>query len=233
MLGKRLQVFTLDLRNHGNSPHSSEFDYPSMAEDVKSFMDTQGLRHATILGHSLGGKVAMVFADLYPEMVDKMIIVDIAPKTYPVVHKALIETMLAVDLNIYNKVNDVVTALATSIPSIQVRNFLVKNLRKQDSSFSWKVNLQAIRDNIDRLSERISFRNSFEKPVLFIRGHLSDYILEEDKASLYKIYPRAEIVTIEGAGHWVHIDAKNSFVNKVWNFMFCGSCRPWCNDCGR
>jgi pimeloyl-ACP methyl ester carboxylesterase len=233
MLGKRLQVFTLDLRNHGNSPHTSEFDYPSMAEDLKSFMDTQGLRQATILGHSLGGKIAMVFADRYPEMIDKMIIVDIAPKAYPVDHKALIEAMLDVDLNIYNKVKEVVAALATAIPSIQVRNFLAKNLRKQDSSFSWKVNLRAIRDNLDRLSERISLRNSFDKPVLFIRGDLSDYILEEDKASLCRIYPRAEIATIEGAGHWVHIDAKNSFVDKVWNFTFCGSCRPWCNDCGR
>jgi esterase len=233
MLGTQLQVFTLDLRNHGNSPHTSEFDYLSMAEDMKSFMDTQGLRHATILGHSLGGKVAMVFADRYPEMVDKMIIVDIAPKAYPVAHKALIEAMLAVDLNIYSKVNEVVAALATAIPSIQVRNFLAKNLRKQDSNFIWKVNLRAVRDNINRLSERISLRNSFEQPVLFIRGNLSDYILEEDKASLCRIYPRAEIATIDGAGHWVHIDAKKSFVDKVLNFMFCGSCRPWCNDCGR
>jgi pimeloyl-ACP methyl ester carboxylesterase len=220
LLGKRLQVFTLDLRNHGNSPHSTEFDFISIVEDLKLFMESRNLRHAAILGHSFGGKVAMEFADHYPEMVDKLIIVDVAPKAYVPTHKALVEAMLALDLAKYKNINEVVNALASAIPSLQIRNFQAKNLiRLATGGLSWKVNLRAIRDNINVLSEGTALKNCFRKPSLFIRGELSDYILDEDEVGIRNMYPCAEIVTVEGAGHWVHIDARESFVDIILKYV--------------
>jgi len=220
LLAKRLQVFTLDLRNHGNSPHSSVFDFTSMVEDLKLFMESRNLRHAAILGHSLGGKVAMEFADRHPEMVAKLIIVDVAPKAYVSTHKAMVEAMMALDPAKYRNMNEVVTALASAIPSLQIRNFLAKNLiRLPSGDLSWKVNLRAIRDNIDVLSEAAVLKSRFGKPTLFIRGALSDYILDDDETGIRKIYPCAEIVTVEGAGHWVHIDARGIFIDIILKYV--------------
>lgn len=219
LLGKHLQVFAVDLRNHGNSPHARDFDFNSMVADLKIFMENQNMRQAIILGHSLGGRVAMEFADQYPAMVDKLIIVDVAPKSYPPTHKAMLDVLLAIDLNTYETAKDVVDALAKAIPSLQLRNFLAKNIyRMPDGLLGWKVNLRAIRDNYDSLCVSTDFKNSYEKPVLFIRGELSDYICAEDEPVIRKIYPQSKIKTIAGAGHWVHIDSKNSFLYTVLNF---------------
>jgi len=219
LLGRRLQVFAVDLRNHGNTPHSNEFSFDSMAEDLKYFMESQNLRQAMILGHSLGGRVAMEFADRYPEMVSKLIVVDVAPKAYPPIHNEMIDAMLALDLGMYESAKEVVVALAAAVPSIQVRNFLTKNIsRLSNGRLCWKVNLQAIRDNIDILGCSTNFKNSYLKPVLFIRGELSDYVLEEDESTIWSEYPHAQIAPIAGAGHWVHIDAKERFIETVLKF---------------
>jgi len=162
----------------------------------------------------------MEFADRYPEMVDKLIVVDVAPKAYVQTHKAMVEVMMSLDLAKYKNINEVVNALASAIPSLQIRNFLAKNLiRLATGSMSWKVNLQAIRDNIGVLSEGTVLKGRFGKQALFVRGELSDYILDADEAGIRKIYPCAEIVTVEGAGHWVHIDARDSFVNVILKYL--------------
>ena len=219
LLGRRLQIFTVDLRNHGNSPHAADFSFYSMAEDLKFFMKCQNMRQAIVLGHSLGGKVAMEFADHYPEMVSKLIVVDVAPKAYAPIHNAMIDAMISLDLSMYDSAKGVIAALATAVPSLQVRNFLAKNInRLSTGGLRWKVNLQAIRDNMNSLSSSTNFNKSYLKPVLFIRGELSDYILEGDESSIRNIYPHAQIVTIAGAGHWVHIDAKDSFLDTVLKF---------------
>jgi pimeloyl-ACP methyl ester carboxylesterase len=161
----------------------------------------------------------MAFADRHPEMVDKLVIVDVAPKAYVPTHKAMVEAMMVLDLAKYQNINEVVNALASAIPSLQIRNFLAKNLlRLPAGGLSWKVNLRAIRDSIDVLSAGTVLQNRFAKPTLFIRGELSDYILAEDEAGIRKMYPCAEIVTVERAGHWVHIDARESFIDIILKF---------------
>lgn len=220
LLGRQLQVFAVDLRNHGNSPHASCFNFDVMTEDLNCFMEDQNLQHATVLGHSLGGRVAMEFADRYPEKVDKLIVVDVAPKVYASTHKELIDAMMAIDLGMYESAKEVVAALATDIPPLQVRNFLAKNIyRLPTGSLAWKVNLRAIRDNYAGLCGSTIFKDRYVKPVLFVCGELSDYILEEDKAIIRKIYPHAQIASIAGAGHWVHIDAKDIFIDTVLKFI--------------
>lgn len=220
LLGRQLQVFTVDLRNHGNSPHATDFSFCSMAEDLKYFMECQYLSQAILMGHSLGGRIAMEFADRYPEMVSKLIVVDVAPKAYaPTTHNAMIDAMIALNLNMYDSTKEVAAALAEVVPSLQVRNFLVKNIFcSPNGNLFWKVNLKAIRDNIDSLSCSTSFNSNYMKPVLFIRGELSDYVLEEDKHIVMNIYPQAQIVTVAGAGHWVHVDAKNKLLAAVNKF---------------
>lgn len=219
LLGKRLHVFAVDLRNHGNSPHATDFDFHSMSEDLKFFMEGQNIRQAIVLGHSLGGRVAMEFADRYPELVCRLIIVDVAPKAYASTHNTMIDAMMALDLSMYKSAKEITATLASAVPSMQVRNFLAKNInRLSNGSLCWKVNLQAIRDNIDSLSCSTNFKNSYLKPVLFIRGEWSDYVLKEDEPTIRNIYPHAQIASIAGAGHWVHIDAKDRFIDTVLKF---------------
>jgi pimeloyl-ACP methyl ester carboxylesterase len=221
ILGRSLQVFALDLRNHGKSPHSGHFDYDCIAEDLKLFIEDRGLRKAAILGHSFGGRVAMEFADRYPGEVEKLVIVDIAPKAFARSHKVYLEAMMALDLAVCKSVNEVVKALAGPIPSLETRNFLAKNLsRSPDGRLRWNLNLSVILETTDALGEGPDFANRFDKPVLFIRGEVSDFILEEDEVRIREIYPIAKIVTIEKAGHWVHIDERDSFVRAVLDFLF-------------
>lgn len=223
LLGRQQRVFAVDLRNHGKSPHSMEFNFPVMCEDLKHFIETRNLRQPAILGHSIGGKVAMAFADLYPEMIDRIIIVDVAPKPYPETGKVIVDAldaMLALNLDLCQGVNDVVDVLATAIPSLELRAFLAKNLRKLPTgNLGWTLNLRGIRDNIDILSEGPILKNRYRGPVLFVRGELSDYIQDEDEAKIRETYPCAEISTVAGAGHWVHIDNRNNFLEAVLSFF--------------
>lgn len=219
LLGAQLKVFTVDLRNHGNSPHDPDFSFFSMAEDLKHFLESQNVPEAILLGHSLGGRIAMEFADRYPEMVSKMIVVDVAPKAYASTHNAMIDALLALELGMYKSTKEVVIALEATVPSMQLRKFLVKNIScTPQGNLIWKVNLQAIRDNIDSLSCKTNFKNCYINPVLFIRGELSDYLLEEDELTIRGIYPHAKIARIAGAGHWVHIDSKDHFIETVLKF---------------
>lgn len=219
LLGRQFQVISVDLRNHGNSPHCNEFNFQVMVEDLKYLLERQNLQQAIVLGHSFGGRVAMEFADRYPEMVSKLIVVDVAPKAYPPVHNDLIDALLAVDLDKYASVREVVSALAVAIPSQQMRNFLAKSIYLSSKrGLCCKANLLAIRENMDKLCDSNDFKNSYIKPVLFITGELSDYVLSDDEVTIRKIYPHCQFETILGAGHWVHIDAKSNFIDAVSKF---------------
>jgi len=218
-LGKQVRVYAVDLRNHGDSPHSSEFNYQVMAEDLSLFICTHNLSEATILGHSLGGKVAMAFASTHPDRVEKLIVVDIAPRSYSGDHKGMFEALLALDLGKISRLGDAVDALAPDIPDISARYFLTKNLvRDPDGRFRWKVNLKGIYQNYDQLGGVVMER-PFEKPTIFFRGENSDFITEEDSKLIRQWYPKAEIETIEGAGHWIHIDAPEKLTQKVLDFV--------------
>jgi pimeloyl-ACP methyl ester carboxylesterase len=213
-------VFALDLRNHGRSPHSDIFNYRAMAEDVNAFMESQQITSAHIIGHSMGGKAAMQFAVDYPRKVDKLIVVDIAPKTYPARHDEILDALRVVDMSTLESRSELDECLAQRIPDASVRQFLMMNaVPDGDGHLKWRINLDAIYRNYDEIGKGIEVAQPFAKPALFIKGAQSDYIHEEDAALINDIFPQSKTVTIPGAGHWVHVDAPDEFIKTVLDFL--------------
>lgn len=214
-------VYTLDLRNHGRSPHADAIDYPHMAADLRRFLDDHGLDNVHLMGHSMGGKAAMELALSAPERVDKLIVVDIAPKAYPPYHTDILEALMDVDLSKMNSRVDVDHALADRIPDPAVRRFLLKNLsyNSDKKSYGWDLNLEAINGNYGALNDGISNGRKYEGPTLFLRGGDSGYVKEEDKDAIRELFPAAEFETIENAGHWVHADKPEAFADRVRSFL--------------
>src|SRR5215475_11838048 len=179
-LGAHYQVFAVDLRNHGRSPHSNILDYDVMAADVREFMEQQPLRRIILLGHSMGGKVAMQFAIEYSEQVDRLIVVDIAPKAYEPSQRYLLQALRSLDLSRYKSFADVDVALAPEVASESLRQFLIKNLaRDENGRLRWKLHLEAIDRNYEKLLCGLAPEREFNKPALFIRGG-SNYIEDDD-----------------------------------------------------
>jgi esterase len=219
-LGSRYQVYSLDLRNHGSSPHSGVMNYPVMARDVCEFMNEQRLPAAFVLGHSMGGKVAMQFATDFPNRVEKLIVVDITPKEYQPMHRPILNALLALDLKTYKSFGEVDTALAAAVREVHVRQFLLKNLtRGKGGQLGWRIHLEAIAENYDDLTTAISPQRKFDHPVCFIRGGRSNYIEESDVSIIREAFPQAKIRTIVNAGHWVHVDAAEEFLRIVTDFL--------------
>ena len=219
-LAEHFRVFLVDLRNHGQSPHSAEMDYPLMAEDVAEFLDTHGLATAVIMGHSLGGKVAMQFALTHPERVEKLIVADMAPRPYEPSHAKIISALRALELDAFQSRQPVEETLAQEIPSLAVRRFLLKNLERNEAGkLFWKMNLRGIADNYPKLGQAISSPTAFTKPVLFIRGGKSKFITVADEPMIRQLFPQVEIQTIEGAAHWVHADKPEEFTSRVLKFL--------------
>jgi esterase len=218
-LSSHFTVYCLDLRNHGQSPHSDAMDYPIMAADLREFVEERSLAQAFFLGHSMGGKVAMQFAGQYPEMVEKLVVVDIAPKAYPPTHKSLLAALRAVDLRAAKNFSDIDAALSASIPEAAVRQFLIKNLTRDERGFHWRIALDAIMQNYDALTQAVIVEPPFNKPACFIRAGRSNFVADEDSALIRKSFPQAEIKTIASAGHWVHTDAADEFYKTVTSFL--------------
>lgn len=219
-LARHFQVFLLDLRNHGASPHSPEMNYPALAADVAEFFDAQKLDAANLLGHSLGGKVAMQFEFTFPARVEKLIVVDIAPRAYPHEHDVIFAALLALDLKQFHSRGEVEEALAPAIPDLALRRFLLKNLKSvSGSTYEWRIPLNAIFENYPKLCRALAAQGLFTKPALFIRGGQSTYINDIDAALIHQIFPAAKIETIPEARHWVHADAPDEFVRIVSEFL--------------
>jgi esterase len=219
-LAEQFHVLAPDLRNHGRSPHSSEMNYPLMANDVAEFLDARGLSEVFLVGHSMGGKTAMQFALQHPQCVRKLIVVDMAPRTYKPVHEPILAALLALDLSSFQTLKQIEDALAPSIPGLALRRFLLKNIgRNPDGTLFWKINLRGVADNYSRLNEPISAEKPFGKPTLFLRGGNSNHVTKADEPLIQQLFPQVEIQTIEGASHWVHADAPEEFVQRVTNFI--------------
>ena len=213
-------VYAIDLRNHGQSPHSDEMSYASMAEDLREFLDLRTLSSAIILGHSMGGKAAMQFALSYPEQTEKLIVADMAPRAYPPVHEDIFKALRALNLPSFQTRQQIGEALEWEIPDLTVRRFLLKNLmRDAGGTFRWRMNLRAVHENYPRLNEPLPLQGSFEKPTLFLRGAKSRYVREADEPEIRRMFPRVEFFTIPAAGHWVHADAPEAFTEAVINFL--------------
>ena len=212
-------VFSLDLRNHGRSFHSDHFDYPSMVEDVNRFIAQQGLKTVSLVGHSMGGKTAMQFAYHHPERLRKLVVVDIAPKAYPPQNLDAVNALFNLDLARVSKLSEADERLKASIPDTSERLSHLKNLKRgPEGTYYWQVNLEAIRNNYPFISDAVT-NGTYRKECLFIRGGESDYIQEADWDNILTNFPLARLMTIPGAGHWVHIQARQVFVKTVRDYL--------------
>ncbi len=218
-LAEDFTVFILDLRNHGRSPHSEEHSYEAMCEDLLSFMEEHWIFETNLLGHSMGGKLAMHFALHQGDKVEKLVVVDIAPKAYPGGHEVIFQALRALPLEEISSRAQAEAWLSGAIISKPIRQFLLKNMgRDKDNHFFWKPNIEVLHRQYSEILREID-GTPFEKPTLFIRGGRSAYIQEEDFASIRKLFPQAMFHTIPDAGHWVHAEASKEFVQVVRNFL--------------
>jgi esterase len=219
ILSEKYRVFSLDLRNHGQSPHDKVFDYQAMANDLKLFIEEHRLINPVVIGHSMGGKVAMNFAVQHSKMLEKLIVVDIAPRPYNLEHYVIIDGLKAIPINEIQSRNDAEAALSPYVAEPDVRQFLLKNLqRKPEGGFSWKINLPVIDKNLSNIGLDLQYEGKFEKPTLFIRGGRSKYVRDEDWQHIKEVFPSAELETLD-TGHWVQAEKPKEFVEVVVNWL--------------
>lgn len=213
-------VFCVDLRNHGNSPHSDEITYSLMAEDIIEFMDDQGIMKAHILGHSMGGKTAMQLALNHPERVDKLVIGDIAPVEYPHHHETIFEGLMAVPVANIDRRGEAEQVLKNYVPEAGVRLFLLTNLvrAEQGPGFQWRINLPALIGEYKHI-QAAPEGPAYEGDTLFIRGDRSDYIADEYVPETLEIFPNAKIETIDDCGHWLHSEKPKEFSEILLNYL--------------
>jgi len=212
-------VLSVDQRNHGRSPHSDAFSYELMREDLRELLDDRGLPSAFIMGHSMGGKTAMEFALTYPRMVRKLIVIDTAPKAYSRHHDHLFEALCELDLTRYQTRREVDDALGKSVPSVPVRMFLMKNLRRNEAgALEWKMNLKVLRQHYDEVLREIDGSRRFDGPALFIRGAQGNYIMDEDLPGIMTLFPNATVVPFD-TGHWVHAESPGQLFEVVREFL--------------
>jgi pimeloyl-ACP methyl ester carboxylesterase len=219
MFSAKYKVFLLDQRNHGQSPHSDEFDYPSMVTDLLEFISDHQLENPIIIGHSMGGKVAMNFAVAHPDKLGKLIIVDISPRPYNLEHYVILDGLKAVPIDSLTSRNQADEPLAQFVPEPDVRMFLLKNLqRKPTGGFSWKINLPAIDKNLSKIGHDLQYQGKFEKPTLFVRGGKSKYVRDQDLPRIKEVFPAAELETMD-TGHWVQAEKPQEFVGIVERWL--------------
>jgi len=212
-------VYAIDLRNHGKSPHDDEFTFGAMVRDLVEFVDLIANGPVGVIGHSLGGKVAMHLALDHPDRVDRLVSVDIAPHAYPDGHTELFKALRKLDLASFGDRRAIDRALAADIQDAAVRGFLLQNVIRNGDSFSWRMNLQAIEEGYPQILEAVTSATPFTGPTLFIRGGDSEYVQKSDESSIRELFPEARIETIENAGHWVHADQPGEFANHVLTFL--------------
>lgn len=221
------QIHALDQRNHGASPHTDAMDYPSMAEDVVAYMDKQGINKACILGHSMGGKVAMQVALQAPERVEKIVVADIAPVSYKAGHDAILEGLKHMDLSGVRSRQDADRLMAEFVEMPSTRQFLLKNLervpREQQTEtkqlFRWRLNLPVIDACYSNLASAPEGNGPFGGPVLFLKGADSAYIQEKHREAIQRLFPAAELRIIQDTGHWLHAEKADTFAALCRRFL--------------
>ena len=214
------QVHALDLRNHGKSFHSNDFSYEIMVEDVKKYCEFYQLIDVILLGHSMGGKVAMLLASTYPDLVSKLIVADIGPKYYAPHHQTILEGLNAIDFSEKPSRSDAEEILSTYIKDFGTRQFLLKNLYWQTpEQLAFRFNLPVFIDKIDVVGTALPNENTFSKPTLFLRGDKSNYIQDVDFESIYRHFSNSKIETIKNAGHWLHAENPKDFYDAVMRFL--------------
>ena len=220
-LAEAWHVYALDLRNHGDSPWADDMDYRAMAADVYAFLERQGLEQVPVVGHSMGGKTAMALALMQPERVTSLTVVDIAPVAYAETHQAIVDALQSLDLDGISRRADADAALQPAVPEAGIRAFLLQNLVAKDGSFAWRFNLAALEAGMPAISgfpEQLVER-CYGKRTLFLHGGLSDYVRPDHHAVIHRQFPMASIEEIEGAGHWVHAEKPDRFLEVLRAFL--------------
>jgi esterase len=212
-------VYVIDQRNHGQSPHAEEFNYPAMAEDLRETLDSLGLNNIYLLGHSMGGKTAMFFALKYPERIKRMLVADIGPRFYKPHHTEIIAGLQAVQPETLSSRAEAEERLSQHVPEASTRQFLLKNLyRTEDNKFAFRFNLKAISTQIEHIGKAVP-PEICQVDTLFVRGENSRYILPEDWSAIQAQFPHANLASIAGAGHWLHAEKPQEFSRLVMNWF--------------
>ena len=219
---KYCKVHLVDLRNHGRSPHSLDFNYEVMSEDLFNYMSDHNILKANILGHSLGGKVAMKYAFTHKEKVEKLLIADISPRSYNTdFHENLLKILYRLPLEDFEKREEIDNFLSGIYTDKAMRLFLLKNLyRKKNKEFDWRFNIDVLLEKVSNIQEADFVNGICKIPTHFIRGGKSNYITSEDELIINKHFSDFSIGTIDGVGHWLHAENPERFYNEVINFSF-------------
>jgi esterase len=219
-LAETNKIYLLDARNHGQSPHSDDFNYNVMADDLHEFIQQQQLVKPIIIGHSMGGKTVIKFAVKYPDEFSKMIVVDISPRYYAPHHQSVIAGLSAIPVETIQTRQEADDILKTFEPELGVRQFLLKNLYRNDQNkFSWRMNFEVIKNKIENIGEALDQGAKITKPALFVRGANSKYIQDNDIELIHSIFSDVRIATVEGAGHWVQAEKPKEFLEEVRKFL--------------
>ncbi|MCA0348853.1 MAG: alpha/beta fold hydrolase [Bacteroidetes bacterium] len=214
------QVHLLDMRNHGRSFHSEEFNYRVMANDIFEYCQNHNLVKIDLIGHSMGGKIAMLFASTYPKLIDKLIIADIGPKYYKPHHQDILAGLNAVDFSTKPDRSEVEEVLAHYIPDFGTRQFLMKSLFwREQGQLAFRFNLEVFNDKIEEVGKELPIEKHFENPTLFIRGGNSRYILDSDLPDIKRQFPNFELKTIPNVGHWLHAENPELFLKITLDFL--------------
>lgn len=220
-LSNEFSVYIVDLRNHGNSPHSDIFDYKVMADDLLEFIITNNINQPVMIGHSMGGKTCIKLAFENQNLLKKLIIIDICQKEYSVNKEIsrIFEAILSLELSTVRSYLEVESQLESYKLNIGSLQLIIKNLKKSNNGFSWKSDITNIYKNLNYIRAGINSEIKVLLPTLFLRGQYSNFIMDTDYDLIFKNFPQAEILTVQNAGHWVHFDNKSKFITEVRRFV--------------
>lgn len=214
------EVHLLDQRNHGRSFHSDDFDYELLVEDLHTYIQHYNLTNIVLLGHSMGGKVAMLFAVTYPEFIDKLIVADISPRYYEPHHQPILAALNSVNFSLYKTRSEVEEVLRIYMKDEGVLQFMLKNVfRKTKTELAFRFNLHSLTENNEEVGAAMPSFTHFEGETLFLKGEKSNYITPEDEPLISAHFSNFQIVTIKNAGHWLHAENPTQFFNEITDFL--------------
>lgn len=214
------EIHLVDQRNHGRSFHDDNFSYEAMITDLKAYLDQNNLDDIVLLGHSMGGKTAMLFATQYPEMVNKLLVADISPRYYPIHHDTILNGLSSLDFSELKSRGAADKQLSQYVSDFGTRQFLLKNLYWiEKGQLALRMNLDVLKEHVEEVGEPLPMHARFEGDTLFLRGDKSEYIGHQDETIIKNHFPNSKIVTIANAGHWLHAENPEDFYNAVVSFL--------------
>jgi esterase len=211
-------VYAIDVRNHGDSPHNTSHSIHDLVADLKEFIIDHGIQNPIILGHSMGGLNALLFALTYPEIIDSLVVVDIAPRSYEVNYENEFRA-LSMDVSHFESRQAIDEEMKKVLPDSFIRQFLQMNLDKTETGYRWKVNVETLKNSRNALSLNLTDTMNFAKKALFVLGENSEYIRQSDKNLILKFFPAAQIKSIDNAGHYLHYTHAKEFLKIVSDFI--------------